>query len=87
MPDPLVSIVMGSDSDWPTMKAAADALAEFGVPYEADVVSAHRMPEDMVRFGREAHERGVKAIAFIIPVTTFTTGLIIGLVKAKRAWK
>jgi 5-(carboxyamino)imidazole ribonucleotide mutase len=62
MPEPLVSIVMGSDSDWPTMKAAADALAEFGVPYEADVVSAHRMPEDMVRFGREAHERGVKAI-------------------------
>jgi 5-(carboxyamino)imidazole ribonucleotide mutase len=62
MPDPLVSIVMGSDSDWPTMKAAADALAEFGVAFEADVVSAHRMPEDMVRFGREAHERGVKAI-------------------------
>ena len=62
MPDPLVSIVMGSDSDWPTMKAAAEALAEFGVPYEADVVSAHRMPEDMVRFGRGAHERGVKAI-------------------------
>ena len=62
MPDPLVSIVMGSDSDWPTMKAAADALAEFGVAFEADVVSAHRMPEDMVRFGREAHERGIKAI-------------------------
>ena len=62
MPEPLVSIVMGSDSDWPTMKAAADALAEFGVAYEADVVSAHRMPEDMVRFGRGAHERGVKAI-------------------------
>ena len=62
MPDPLVSIVMGSDSDWPTMKAAADALAEFGVAFEADVVSAHRMPEDMVRFGRGAHERGVKAI-------------------------
>ena len=59
---PLVSIVMGSDSGWPTMKAAADALAEFGVAFEADVVSAHRMPEDMVRFGREAHERGVKAI-------------------------
>ena len=59
---PLVSIVMGSDSDWPTMKAAADALAEFGVAFEADVVSAHRMPEDMVRFGRGAHERGVKAI-------------------------
>ena len=53
---------MGSDSDWPTMEAAADALAEFGIAYEADVVSAHRMPEDMVRFGREAHERGVKVI-------------------------
>ncbi|MEZ5085296.1 MAG: 5-(carboxyamino)imidazole ribonucleotide mutase [Tessaracoccus sp.] len=67
MPDqptnnPLVSIVMGSDSDWPTMKAAGDALAEFGVAYEADVVSAHRMPEDMVAFGREAHGRGVKVI-------------------------
>ena len=62
MPEPLVSSVMGSDSDWPTMEAAADALAEFGVAYEADVVSAHRMPEDMVRFGREAHERGVKVI-------------------------
>ncbi|MDO4783820.1 MAG: 5-(carboxyamino)imidazole ribonucleotide mutase [Propionibacteriaceae bacterium] len=63
MPDqPLVSIVMGSDSDWPTMKAAADALAEFGVPYEADVVSAHRMPEDMVAFGRAAHARGIRVI-------------------------
>jgi len=62
MPEPLVSIVMGSDSDWPTMSAAADALAEFGVPFEADVVSAHRMPEDMVSFGREAHARGVKVI-------------------------
>lgn len=58
----LVSIVMGSDSDWPTMSAAADALAEFGIGYEADVVSAHRMPEDMVSFGRTAHERGIKVI-------------------------
>ena len=62
MPEPLVSIVMGSDSDWPTMSAAADALAEFGVPFEADVVSAHRMPEDMVAYGREAHTRGIKVI-------------------------
>ena len=62
MPEPLVSIVMGSDSDWPTMSAAADALAEFGVPFEADVVSAHRMPEDMLAYGREAHERGIKVI-------------------------
>ncbi|WGT46472.1 5-(carboxyamino)imidazole ribonucleotide mutase [Tessaracoccus lacteus] len=63
MPDaPLVSIVMGSDSDWPTMQAAADACAEFGIAFEADVVSAHRMPEDMVRFGREAHSRGIRVI-------------------------
>ena len=62
MPDPLVSIVMGSDSDWPMMSAAADALDEFGIAYEADVVSAHRMPEDMVAFGRGAHERGIRAI-------------------------
>ena len=59
---PRVGIVMGSDSDWPTMQAAAEALAEFGVPYEADVVSAHRMPEDMVRYGREAHARGLEVI-------------------------
>lgn len=59
---PLVGIVMGSDSDWPTMEAAAQALREFGVPYEADVVSAHRMPEEMVDYGRRAHERGLKVI-------------------------
>ena len=59
---PRVGIVMGSDSDWPTMQAAAEALAEFDVPYEADVVSAHRMPEGMVRYGREAHSRGLEVI-------------------------
>ncbi|MBB1502391.1 5-(carboxyamino)imidazole ribonucleotide mutase [Propioniciclava sp. MC1683] len=59
---PRVGIVMGSDSDWPTMQAAAEALAEFDVPYEADVVSAHRMPEDMVRYGRDAHSRGLEVI-------------------------
>jgi 5-(carboxyamino)imidazole ribonucleotide mutase len=59
---PVVGIVMGSDSDWPVMSAAAEACAEFGVPYEADVVSAHRMPEDMVAYGRGAHTRGLKAI-------------------------
>ncbi|MGA4508345.1 5-(carboxyamino)imidazole ribonucleotide mutase [Propionibacteriaceae bacterium G1746] len=57
-----VGIVMGSDSDWPVMEAAAAALAEFGIGYEADVVSAHRMPEDMVRYGREAHTRGLRVI-------------------------
>ena len=57
-----VGIVMGSDSDWPTMQAAAEACAEFGVSYEADVVSAHRMPEDMVAYGRTALERGLEVI-------------------------
>ncbi|MBE6477074.1 MAG: 5-(carboxyamino)imidazole ribonucleotide mutase [Propionibacteriaceae bacterium] len=59
---PVVGIVMGSDSDWPTMEPAAAALEEFGVGYEADVVSAHRMPEDMVAYGRRAHERGLRVI-------------------------
>ncbi|MCT3016114.1 5-(carboxyamino)imidazole ribonucleotide mutase, partial [Propionibacterium freudenreichii] len=45
---------MGSDSDWPTMQAAAEALTEFGVPFEADVVSAHRMPDEMLAYGHRA---------------------------------
>lgn len=57
-----VGIVMGSDSDWPVMKAAAEALAEFDVAYEADVVSAHRMPEEMLAYGREAADRGLSVI-------------------------
>ncbi|MCT1460009.1 5-(carboxyamino)imidazole ribonucleotide mutase [Aestuariimicrobium sp. p3-SID1156] len=57
-----VGIVMGSDSDWPTMEAAATALDEFGIGWEADVVSAHRMPEEMVRYGRGAHTRGLRVI-------------------------
>ncbi len=59
---PRVGIVMGSDSDWPVMKAAAEALAEFDVAYEADVVSAHRMPEEMLTYGREAAGRGLSVI-------------------------
>ncbi|MBB2922876.1 5-(carboxyamino)imidazole ribonucleotide mutase [Cellulomonas cellasea] len=59
---PLVGIVMGSDSDWPVMQAAADALGEFGVPVEVDVVSAHRQPEKMVEYGRSAAGRGLRAI-------------------------
>jgi len=62
VPDPLVSVVMGSDSDWPVMKAAVEALAEFGVPAETDVVSAHRMPADMLAFGQAAAGRGLKVI-------------------------
>jgi len=59
---PLVGVVMGSDSDWPTMRLAAEALDELGIPYEADVVSAHRMPEDMIAYGKTAHERGLRVI-------------------------
>ncbi|HET6152413.1 MAG TPA: 5-(carboxyamino)imidazole ribonucleotide mutase [Marmoricola sp.] len=59
---PRVGIVMGSDSDWPVMKAAAEALAEFDVAFEADVVSAHRMPEEMIAYGREAAGRGLGVI-------------------------
>ena len=59
---PRVGIVMGSDSDWPVMEEAAKALAEFGVGYESDVVSAHRMPEQMLAYGKEAAGRGLEVI-------------------------
>jgi 5-(carboxyamino)imidazole ribonucleotide mutase len=60
--DALVGIVMGSDSDWPVMRAAAETLEEFGVAYEADVVSAHRMPRDMIEYGSSAERRGLRVI-------------------------
>ena len=60
--DPVVGIVMGSDSDWPVMALAAEALDEFGVPYEVDVVSAHRMPEEMIAYGKGAVARGIRVI-------------------------
>src|SRR5579872_5847655 len=59
---PLVGVVMGSDSDWPVMEAAVTALTEFDIPWEADVVSAHRMPHDMLRYGAEAADRGLRVI-------------------------
>ena len=59
---PVVGVVMGSDSDWPVMQDAAKVLDEFGVGYQADVVSAHRMPREMVAYGAEAHERGLRVI-------------------------
>ena len=59
---PVVGIVMGSDSDWPVMEAAAQALEEFGIPHEVDVVSAHRMPAEMIDYGRGAAERGLRVI-------------------------
>lgn len=62
MSSPVIGIVMGSDSDWPVMEAAAQALDEFGVRYEVDVVSAHRMPREMIAYGERAADRGLKAI-------------------------
>ena len=59
---PVVGVVMGSDSDWPVMGAAAEVLDEFGVAYEADVVSAHRMPHEMIAYGEQAAGRGLKVI-------------------------
>ncbi|CAM5781572.1 5-(carboxyamino)imidazole ribonucleotide mutase [Cellulomonas persica] len=57
-----VGIVMGSDSDWPVMEAAAQVLAELGVPVEVDVVSAHRQPDKMIAYGRQAASRGLRVI-------------------------
>ncbi len=59
---PLVAIVMGSRSDWPTMEKAAETLADLAVPYEVRVVSAHRTPDRLYRFARQAAERGIKVI-------------------------
>jgi 5-(carboxyamino)imidazole ribonucleotide mutase len=59
---PVVGIVMGSDSDWPVMESAADALDELGVTYEVDVVSAHRMPAEMIAYGQEAAGRGLRVV-------------------------
>ena len=59
---PVIGVVMGSSSDWETMKHAADILTEFGVPFEARVVSAHRMPDAMFDYAEQAQARGLKAI-------------------------
>src|SRR6056297_2525500 len=59
---PEVGLVMGSDSDWPTMKEAADILDEFEIPYEKKVVSAHRTPDMMADYGKSARDRGLKII-------------------------
>ncbi len=58
----MIGVVMGSDSDWRVMAAASAALTEFGVPHEVEVVSAHRTPDKLVRYGREARARGLRAI-------------------------
>ncbi len=59
---PLVGVIMGSKSDWPTMQMAARTLADFGVPHESRVVSAHRTPEWMVQYAKDARQRGLKVI-------------------------
>jgi 5-(carboxyamino)imidazole ribonucleotide mutase len=59
---PVVGLVMGSDSDWPVMELAAQALEEFGIPFEADVVSAHRMPDEMIAYGQQAVSRGLRVL-------------------------
>lgn len=84
---PLVGILMGSDSDWPTMKAAADALNEFGIATEAKVISAHRTPGDLEAYASSARKRGLRVIiagaggAAHLPGVTaaFTTLPVIGV--------
>jgi 5-(carboxyamino)imidazole ribonucleotide mutase len=62
MANPLVGVVMGSDSDWSVMSDAAVALKEFGIEYEVEVLSAHRTPEKMIEWGKAASSRGIKVI-------------------------
>ena len=62
MANPLVGVVMGSDSDWSVMSDAAEALKEFGIEYEVEVLSAHRTPEKMIEWGKAASSRGIKVI-------------------------
>jgi 5-(carboxyamino)imidazole ribonucleotide mutase len=84
---PLVGILMGSDSDWPTMKAAADVCAEFQIPCESKVISAHRTPKDLETYARSAERRGLRVIiagaggAAHLPGVTaaFTTLPVIGV--------
>jgi 5-(carboxyamino)imidazole ribonucleotide mutase len=59
---PQVGLIMGSDSDWPTMEGAAEALAEFGIPFEVGVVSAHRTPQKMLDYARSAAGRGIRVV-------------------------
>ena len=75
---PQVAIVMGSDSDWPVMQAAAVALEEFEIAYEVGVVSAHRMPLEMVEFGTTAVERGLKVIIAGAGGAAHLPGMLIG---------
>jgi 5-(carboxyamino)imidazole ribonucleotide mutase len=92
---PLVGILMGSDSDWPTMKAAADMCAQFGIASEAKVISAHRTPKDLEQYAGKALERGLRVIiaaaggAAHLPGVTaaYTTLPVIGVPIESRSLK
>ncbi|MDQ8185104.1 5-(carboxyamino)imidazole ribonucleotide mutase [Pelagicoccus sp. SDUM812002] len=92
---PLVGIIMGSNSDWPTISQAADVLESFGVPYEAEVVSAHRTPEKMYDYAKTAKSRGLKCIiagaggAAHLPgmVSALTTLPVLGIPVESKALK
>jgi 5-(carboxyamino)imidazole ribonucleotide mutase len=92
---PVVGIIMGSDSDWPTMKAAAEACAEFGIPHEIQVISAHRTPRDLEHYATSAQKRGLRVIiagaggAAHLPGVTaaFTPLPVIGVPMESKALK
>ena len=94
-PKPIVGIIMGSDSDWPAMKGAADACAEFGIPHDVRVISAHRTPQDLARYASSAHTRGLRVIiagaggaAHLPGVTAALTPLpVIGVPMESRSLK
>jgi 5-(carboxyamino)imidazole ribonucleotide mutase len=94
-PTPLIGIIMGSDSDWPTMKAAATVCSDFDIPFEARVVSAHRTPADMAEYAASAHTRGIKVViagaggAAHLPgmVASYTPLPVIGVPVESRALK
>jgi 5-(carboxyamino)imidazole ribonucleotide mutase len=87
VPQPLVGVIMGSDSDWSTMRAASEALEELGVAHEVRVVSAHRTPEDMAQYAQSARSRGLRVIiagaggAAHLPgmVASYTTLPVVGV--------
>jgi len=92
---PVVGILMGSDSDWPVMKAAADVCGEFGMEAEVNVISAHRTPQDLALYATSAHERGLRVIiagaggAAHLPgvVAAFTPLPVIGVPMMTKALK
>lgn len=93
MATPLVGIIMGSDSDLPTMQGAIDICTDFGVPHEVRVISAHRTPDDMADYGKTAYERGLKVIiagaggAAHLPgmIASYTSLPVIGVPVQSRA--